>query len=137
MEKENGSLVLTDEDLWFSQALNEQAARDAVRLTALTMAATFRGEPAGTSLAFVMKVIGHMAAEKLGKVGMETVRIGSRYYVDITGDAAFERQRLVPFRGFYERLKAEELRRGKYPTDVTPEDLRAVACETRPEGGAR
>ena len=126
----SGCLVMGEEDMWFTEALLEQAAGAVVRVVAIAERTQFSGREACVS--FAMDVIRRMAAKKLGEVGMETVRIGNRYYVEITGEAAFERQRLVPFRGFYDRLKAEELRGGKSPINVTPGDLRAVASEKKP-----
>jgi hypothetical protein len=127
----HGEFFMADEDAWFTEALFQQIAKEAVRLTAITENVYFKNKPREISIEFVLKVIKSMMIEKLEKLNTEIVKIGKRYYVEITGDKAFEEQPLVPFKGFYKWLKANGIHTSSDPVAVTQGDLFAVANERK------
>jgi len=127
----HGEFFMEDEDSWFTEALYQQIAKEAIRLTAITENVYFKNKPREISIEFVLKVIKSMMTEKLKKLNTEIVKIGKRYYVEITGDTAFEEQPLVPFKGFYKWLKANGIHTSCDPLAVTQDDLFAVASERK------
>jgi hypothetical protein len=127
----HGELVTTDEDTWFTEALYHQAANAAIRIMVIDENVLFRNKPREVSIEFVLKVIKAMMTEKLKNLNTETVKIGKRYYVEITGDKAFERQPLIPFKGFYKWVKAEGVHTSGDPAAITPGHLFAVANERK------
>jgi hypothetical protein len=127
----HGDLLLDDEDTWFMEALYQQAANAAIRLTTMAENVLFKNKPRKVSIEFVVKVIEAMMTDKLKNLNTEIVKIGKRYYVEITGDKAFSQQPLIPFKGFYKWLKKNSIHTNSDPTDITPGDLFAVANERK------
>jgi hypothetical protein len=127
----HGEFLMTDEDTWFTETLYHQAVNAAIRITSIVENVYFKNKPREVSVGFVLKVIESMMTEKLKNLNMETVKIGKRYYAEITGDRAFERQPLAPFKGFYKWLKAKGIHASGDPGAVTPGDLFAVANERK------
>jgi len=127
----HGDFLLDDEDSWFMEAMYQQASNAAIRLTAMAENVFFKNKPRKVSIEFVLKVIESMMTSKLEKLNTEIIKIGKRYYVEITGDKAFTQQPLVPFKGFYKWLKAKSIHTSSDPTAITPGDLFAVANERK------
>jgi len=127
----HGDLVLDDEDAWFMEALYQQATNAAIRLTTMAENVLFKNKPRKVSIDFVLKVIEAMMTHKLEKLNTEIIKIGKWYYVEITGDKAFTKQPLVPFKGFYKWLKENGIHTSKDPTAITLGDLFAVANEQK------
>jgi hypothetical protein len=131
VKNRHGELSLAKEDMWFMEASYQQIVKEAIRLTAITETIYFKNKPREVSIEFVLKVIKLMMSEKMGELNTEIVKIGKRYYVEITGDNAFKKQPLVPFKGFYKWLKANGIHTGKDPNAITPGDLYAIANERK------
>ena len=127
----HGDLLLDDEDTWFMEALYQQATNAAIRLTTMAEIIFFKNKPRKVSVEFVLKVIEAMMTGKLEKLNTETVKIGKRYYVEITGDRAFSQQPFVPFKGFYKWLKENGIHTSGDPAAITQGDLFAVANERK------
>jgi hypothetical protein len=127
----HGDLLLDDEDTWFMETLYQQATNAAIRLTTMAENALFKNKPRKVSIEFVLKVIEAMITGKLENLNTEIVKIGKRYYVEITGDKAFSQQPLIPFKGFYKWLKENGIHTNSDPTAITPGDLFAVANERK------
>ena len=126
-----GDLLLDDEDTWFMEALYQQATNAAIRLTTMAEIIFFKNKPRKVSVEFVLKVIEAMMTDKLKNLNTEIVKIGKRYYVEITGDKAFSQQSLIPFKGFYKWLKENGIHTSSDPVAITPGDLFAVANERK------
>ena len=127
----HGDLLLDDEDTWFMEALYQQATNAAIRLTTMAENVLFKNKPRQVSIEFILKVIEAMITSKLEKLNTEIVKIGKRYYVEITGDKAFSQQPLAPFKGFYKWLKGNGIHTSNNPTVITQGDLFAVANERK------
>jgi uncharacterized Fe-S cluster-containing radical SAM superfamily enzyme len=91
----------------------------------------FKNRPRKVSIEFVLKVIEAMMTGNLEKLNTEIVKIGKRYYVEITGDKAFSQQPLIPFKGFYKWLKENGIHTSSDPAAITQGDLFAVANERK------
>jgi len=126
-----GDLLFDDEDTWFMEALYQQVSNSAIRLMTMIENVLFKNKPRKVSVDFVLKVIEAMMIDKLEKLNTETVKIGKRYYVEITGDKAFSQQPLVPFKGFYKWLKANGIHISNGPEEITQGDLYAIAVERK------
>ena len=123
-----GKLLFDKEDTWFMEALYTQIVKETIRLVAMEKAVCSGGDYS-ESLNFVLNVIKSIAENEIKKITMDTIKEKGRYYVKITGSKSFDRQPLIPFKGFYKWLIAKRIHKGQDPSLITDGDLYAVINE--------
>jgi hypothetical protein len=128
-----GDLVMANEDIWFTEALYKHITTEAVRLVVMAENIYFKNKisPRQEAIAFVLKVIKAMLENKLKETRTDMVKIEKTYYVEITSGKEFERQPLVPFKDFYKWFTTKGIHRGSNPSVIGPEELYAIASESK------
>jgi hypothetical protein len=119
------------------EALYEHITINAVRLAVMTENVYFKNSifPRQKAVTFVLEVIEAMLKNKLKEIRTDVIKTGKTYYVEIAGGREFERQPLVPFKGFYKSLTAQGIHTGGNPYAISLGDIYAIASESKTTSG--